>query len=102
MLYDFPSTPVILLFVSRFYLHERISAVRLPSEKCPLNAVAVPWFPYLFPRLSCFVRTSRLPLFLKYLGTPISQKTVFYLSHGFFVSGWITFLRLFIIHKKYS
>lgn len=46
MLYDFPSTPVILLFVSRFYLHERISAVRLPSEKCPLNAVAVPWFPY--------------------------------------------------------
>lgn len=69
MLYDFPSTPVIFLFVSRFYLHERMSAVRLPSEKCSLNTVAVTWFPSLFPRLSCFVRTSRLPIFLKHLGT---------------------------------
>ena len=65
MLYDFPSTPVILLFVSRFYLRERMLAVRLPSEKCTLNTVAVTWF----PRLSCFVHTSRLPLFLKHLGT---------------------------------
>ena len=69
MLYDFPSTPVILLFVSRFYLRERMLAVRLPSEKSTLNTVAVTWFPSLFPRLSCFVHTSRLPLFLKHLGT---------------------------------